>query len=83
MASTDGGGGHCRYLAPARYDEEIGVRTWVEEANTRTVRFGYEIRHVDSERMLASGYTRHVFCGLNMRPARLPVKYRELFGIDA
>ncbi len=74
---------HCRYLAPARYDEEIGVRTWIEESNTRAVRFGYEIRLAGADRILASGYTKHIFCGLNMRPARLPVKYRGLFGTGA
>ncbi len=24
---------HCRYLHPARYDEEIAVKTWVAKAN--------------------------------------------------
>ena len=31
---------HCRYLYPARYDDQVLVRTWIEEASPRMVRFG-------------------------------------------
>ncbi len=27
---------HCRYVSPARYDEEVVVRTWVEAATVRS-----------------------------------------------
>src|ERR1700691_5173533 len=30
---------HCRYLRPARYDQEIAVNTRVGKANRRTVEF--------------------------------------------
>ncbi len=26
---------HCRYLHPARYDDEIIIRTWIEKATRR------------------------------------------------
>src|ERR1700722_19356718 len=35
---------HCRYLRPARYDEEITVKTWVSKAYHRMVEFEYQIR---------------------------------------
>jgi acyl-CoA thioester hydrolase len=34
---------HLTYRAPARYDEEVLVRSWVKEAGRRKVVFGYEI----------------------------------------
>ena len=74
---------HCRYLYPARYDDEVVVKTWVEQTNSRTVRFGYEMREASSSRKLATGETKHVFCGRDMKPAKLPVKYRKLLGIRA
>ncbi len=74
---------HCRYLHPARYDEEIGVKTWVSKANLRMVEFQYEIRNVQSGRQLASGATKHMFLGGNMRPVKLPEKYWPLFGITS
>src|SRR5437660_7489958 len=34
---------HCRYKAPARYDEEIIVRTHMKNARESLVHFGYEL----------------------------------------
>jgi acyl-CoA thioester hydrolase len=74
-------GAECRYLSPARYDDEVIVKTWVEQANPRMIRFGYEMREASSNRMLATGETKHIFCGRDMKPVKLPVKYRALVGI--
>jgi acyl-CoA thioester hydrolase len=74
---------HCRYLHPARYDEEIAVKTWVAKANPRMVLFEYEIREAESGRELASGATKHMFLGPDMRPVKLPKKYLPAFGITS
>ena len=71
----------CRFHAPARYDEEVTIRTRIAKATPRLVEFGYEMRSDDGDRLLASGETRHVFCSRDMKPAKLPEKYRPLFGI--
>jgi len=34
----------CRYRSPARYDDEVIVKTWIEEANSRMATFNYEMR---------------------------------------
>ncbi|MCU1274247.1 MAG: thioesterase superfamily protein [Bryobacterales bacterium] len=70
----------CRYLFPARFDEDVIIETRVADANSRIVSFGYEMRLVDG-RKLATGSTRHIFCNRDMKPVRLPAKYRALFGI--
>ena len=72
----------CRYLFPARYDDELTVRTWIAAATPRGVRFGYEITLADSGRKLAEGETKHIFCNRQMKPVRLPEKYHPLFGIS-
>jgi acyl-CoA thioester hydrolase len=74
---------HCRYLHPARYDEEIAVKTWVAKANLRMVLFEYEICEAGSGRALASGATKHMFLGPDMRPVKLPKKYLPAFGITS
>ena len=74
---------NCRYYAPARYDDEVIVRTQIEEANPRMVRFGYELLAAEDSRRLASGYTRHIFCGRDFRATKLPENYRALFGIGS
>ena len=72
---------NCRYLFPARYDDEVVVRTWIEDASSRAVRFDYEMRQAAADRTLAKGYTKHLFCGRDMRPVHLPPKYRDMFGL--
>jgi acyl-CoA thioester hydrolase len=71
----------CRYRYPARFDDEVVVKTWIESANTRMVIFAYEIRLVEGDKVLATGSTRHVFVSRAMQRARLPEKYHALFGI--
>ena len=72
---------HCRYLSPARYDDQIAVQTWVARANPRMVEFHYRICESETARELASGETRHIFLGSDMRPLKLPEKYRPLFQV--
>ncbi|MDR3701819.1 MAG: thioesterase family protein [Candidatus Sulfopaludibacter sp.] len=72
---------NCRYRSPARFDDEVIVRTWIEDANTRIVIFHYEMRLAGDNRVLATGSTRHVYVSREMQRVRLPEKYHPLFGI--
>ncbi|MBK5291031.1 MAG: acyl-CoA thioesterase [Acidobacteriia bacterium] len=74
---------NCRYLTPARYDDEVIVKAWVEEAHPRMVRFGYEMRNADPEAgpVLATGHTKHIFLGADMKPRKLPEAYRSIFSV--
>jgi acyl-CoA thioester hydrolase len=72
----------CRYLYPARFDEEVIVETHIAEASSRMVTFGYEMSLADGGRKLASASTRHIFCNRGLKPVRLPAKYRAMFGIE-
>jgi acyl-CoA thioester hydrolase len=71
----------CRYSAPAHYDDEVVIRTRIAEVNPRMVRFEYQIAKVKDSKLLATGWTKHVFCGGDWRPAKLPEKYWDVFGI--
>ena len=74
---------HCRYLYPARFDDEVIVKASVETANPRMVRFAYQLRRAEDDRLLAAGQTKHIFCNREMKPVKLPRKYWALFGIRA
>ena len=71
----------CRYALPARFDDEIAVRAWIADAHPRLVRFEYQIVNCNSGEHVATGETKHVFCGPDMKPRKLPEKYRAAFGI--
>jgi acyl-CoA thioester hydrolase len=68
----------CRYIYPARYDQEIVIRTAIAKSSTRVIEFAYEIRSADPDRLLAQGSTRHIWLNREFRPARLPERYHGL-----
>ena len=72
---------NCRYLSPARFDDEVVVRTWIEEANPRVIKFAYEMRAAEEDRKLASGFTRHLLVDRQFQRIRLPEKYFPMFGL--
>jgi acyl-CoA thioester hydrolase len=72
----------CRYSSAARFDEEVVVKTWIAEVSSRMLTFGYELRAAADGRKIATGETRHVFCGRGLKPCRMPAKYRAMFGIS-
>jgi acyl-CoA thioester hydrolase len=74
---------NCRYSAPAFYDEEVIIRTQVALATPRMIRFEYELLGGEDRRTLATAFTKHVFCGRDRRPMKLPRKYYEPLGIEA
>jgi acyl-CoA thioester hydrolase len=73
----------CRYKSPAKFDDEVIVKTWIEDANTRIVIFNYEMRVAEEDRLLATGMTRHVFVNHQMQRARMPEKYHSMFGLES
>ncbi len=69
----------CRYKAPARYDDEILVRTCLRGTRKRVLVFGYEVYRKAGDELLAEGETVHVITDREGRPRALPEKYQELF----
>ncbi len=69
----------CRFRSPARFEDEIVIRTAVASATDKVIRFLYEIRNKETGRLLATGETAHVVVDASLRPARLPDRYRPFF----
>lgn len=69
----------CRYKAPARYDDQILVRTCLKGMRRRVLVFGYEVYRQNTDEMLAEGETVHVITDRDGHPRSLPEKYQELF----
>ena len=72
----------CRYKAPARFEDDITVRTALAKATDRVIRYFYEICNKRTGQVLATGETAHVITRLDHRPARLPAHYRKYFGLS-
>jgi acyl-CoA thioester hydrolase len=68
----------CVYRQPARYDDEINVKTTGTLVSPVRVKFTYDVvRPVDDVR-LAAGYTVHASIGRGGRPCRLPDRVCQL-----
>ena len=68
----------CRYVAPARYDNAILVRTRLERLNRKIVEFAYSILNEETGQTLAEGRTVHITMGTDHRSRSLPQRYFEI-----
>jgi acyl-CoA thioester hydrolase len=69
---------HCAYRAPARYDDEIEVRTTGAHVSPVRVQFTYEVVRMADEATLATGSTVHAALDPRGRPSRLPERVRTI-----
>ena len=69
----------CRYKAPARYDDEIVVRTHLKNVRESLIHFGYQVVRESDGTLLAEGETTHIVTDANMQKRELPQKYMAAF----
>ena len=84
MEQNDGYGiavidARCRYKAPARYDDELLLRTRIKYVRETMVQFDYELLRADDGAILAEGDTTHVVVNRDMKKAPLSEKYLGVF----
>jgi acyl-CoA thioester hydrolase len=69
----------CRYRTPARYDEEIVVRTELRNIRESLVRFAYVIERPADQAVVAEGETTHLVVNSRMEKRSFPERYRRAF----
>jgi acyl-CoA thioester hydrolase len=69
----------CRYKLPARYDDQILVRTFFKNLRSSLIHFGYEILREPDMTLLAEGETTHIVTDAQMQRRELPEKYMQAF----
>ncbi len=69
----------CRYKAPARYDDELIVRTTLAGIRGSVLRFTYALHRAKDELLLCEGATTHVVVGSDMKRASMPERYAAAF----
>jgi acyl-CoA thioester hydrolase len=68
-----------RYVGSLRYGQKLKVRTWLEENRSRRITFAYQVLSEDSEQILVSGITRHVWTDSHANVTRAPKQWTNLF----
>jgi len=69
------GEAHCKYRQPARYDEIVTVRTWLQDVRRRSVIFRYVVFRKDTGEVLVGGETKHLCIDAQGRSRTIPEPY--------
>ena len=70
---------HCHYLRPARYDDEIEVKTEGRMLSPVRMEFEYTVVRSQDGTIAAEGKTVHAALDASGKPCRLPARVREVF----
>ena len=71
---------NVRYLAPAKYDDEIAIAVTAVEMRSRSLRLEYEVSRASDGTRLATAYTALVSVDPKTgRPVALPPAFQQLF----
>lgn len=70
---------HCEYRRPARYDDEIEVRTEGRMLSPIRMKFSYIVVRRGDGVVTAEGYTVHAAVDAAGRPCRLPGRVKDAF----
>ena len=66
----------ANYKAPARFDDELLVKTRIKEMGTTSVTFENEVYRLPGRELLCTGHTVHVVVGKDGRPMPIPEALR-------
>ncbi len=69
----------CRYIKPAKYDDEIIINTKLVKLKGVRLEFEYSIYRKEDNELLAEGRTVHAFVDKNLKPINFRKKYREIW----
>ena len=69
----------ARYKSPARYDDELLIRTRIAAVRGSVLKLAYTLHRDSDQTLLCEGQTTHVVVDLDMKKAPLPPRYAEAF----
>ncbi len=67
---------HMRHLAPAHYDDEIDIITWLDEVSSASITFFYHIEF--NGKLLVECYTKHTCIDSDGHVIKLPQELIEI-----
>lgn len=63
---------HCKYMAPAQYDDVLVIETSLDSTVRGGMKFDYIISSEDGKKIFAKGYTKHACVDGSNRVVRPP-----------
>ncbi|MCT4564565.1 MAG: acyl-CoA thioesterase [Maledivibacter sp.] len=71
----------CRYIKPAKYYDEIIIRTKIDTLKGIRITFSYEVIRKEDDVLLASGKTIHGFVNKDLKPVKIKKVNKEVWDI--
>ena len=68
-----------RYKSPARYDDELIIRTRIDHIRGSILRFAYTIHRATDDLLLCEGSTTHIVVDREMKRAAMPPRFAAAF----
>jgi acyl-CoA thioester hydrolase len=65
-----------RYKQPARYDQLVTIRCWVESVRSRQIQFNYEVVDAETGAVFINAYTQLICLDREGKVTRLPDRWR-------
>jgi len=72
---------NCRYITPARYDDEIIINTKLVKLKGVRLEFEYSLLRKKDNELIARGNTIHAFVDRDLKPINFRKKYREIWAL--
>lgn len=72
---------NCKYIIPAKYDDEIIINTKLVKLKGVRLEFEYTLVRKRDNALIATGNTVHAFVDRNLKPINFRKKYREIWGL--
>lgn len=71
----------CQFISPARYDDEIIVRTRLKSFKHARFKMQYDIVRFDEgiEKRLVTGFTEHAFASIELKPINIKKTHPDLY----
>lgn len=71
----------CQYTKPAKYYDEIIIRTKIDNLKGVRITFNYEVIRKEDNVLLAKGKTTHGFVNTSLKPVRIKKVNKEVWNI--
>lgn len=71
----------CKYFAPAKYDEEVYVKTFIKEYKGVRITLNYEVYNKEDDKLLVTGFSKHAITDHDMKPVSLKKKNSNVYDL--
>jgi acyl-CoA thioester hydrolase len=71
----------CHFKAPAKYEDELLVKTFVKESTHTKILFGYQVIKKLDEKLLCEGETTHVWTDKTLKPVNIKKVCPEIYAL--